>query len=154
MVALAPGASAVTSRPGVAIETPILFFDGTCGLCDRTVQFALARVRTGTLHVAPLDGDTARTVLAPFAEALAGVDSVVWYSNVPAPQVSVRSDAVVALLRALGGPWGTLATVLTVLPRGVRDAGYAFIARTRYRIFGRVTACGLWPAAWRAALLP
>jgi predicted DCC family thiol-disulfide oxidoreductase YuxK len=52
----------------------------------------------------------------------------------------VRSDAAIRVVRRLGLPWSLLA-VAAVVPRGVRDAVYSWIARNRYRWFGRRDAC-------------
>jgi len=41
----------------------VVFYDGVCGLCDRSVQFLLARDRERVLHFAPLQGPTAAAVL-------------------------------------------------------------------------------------------
>jgi predicted DCC family thiol-disulfide oxidoreductase YuxK len=48
-----------------------------------------------------------------------------------------RSNAVIYLFGRLGGGWRALAGIMRVIPRPVRDAAYDFIARVRYRIFGR-----------------
>ncbi|MFR0656769.1 DCC1-like thiol-disulfide oxidoreductase family protein, partial [Pantoea sp. SIMBA_079] len=62
------------------------------------------------------------------------------------------SDGVIEVLRRLGGLW-RLAVVLRVLPRGLRDAGYRLLARSRYRLFGRRASCMLPPPAARDRFL-
>jgi predicted DCC family thiol-disulfide oxidoreductase YuxK len=61
----------------------------------------------------------------------------------PGERLAARSDAVVALLRELGGIWGALAVVLGMLPTWFRDWSYNLIARRRYRIFGKYESCPL-----------
>ena len=66
-----------------------------------------------------------------------------------------RSDAFLHILRRLGGGWKILAAVLSVVPRGLRDAAYDFIARVRYRIFGkRDELCPIVPPDLRARFDP
>jgi predicted DCC family thiol-disulfide oxidoreductase YuxK len=50
------------------------------------------------------------------------------------------SDAILAIWRGLGWPWRALGA-LGVLPRAMRDPGYRWIARHRYRLFGRRETC-------------
>jgi len=65
--------------------------------------------------------------------------------------VLVRSDAAVHLLSRLGGFWRIGGMLFGVLPRRVRDAMYDFVARVRYRIFGRKKdACPLMPPDLRS----
>ncbi|NUQ50896.1 MAG: DUF393 domain-containing protein, partial [Phycisphaerae bacterium] len=60
-------------------------------------------------------------------------------------QVHVRSGAALRILRRLGFPWSMLSILLAV-PRPVRDAIYDWIARRRYRWFGRRDSCAVPPA--------
>jgi len=63
----------------------------------------------------------------------------------------VRSDALIHILRSLGGGWRFLGGLIAVVPRPVRDLGYDFVARIRYRVFGtREDLCPVAPPDWRA----
>jgi predicted DCC family thiol-disulfide oxidoreductase YuxK len=59
----------------------------------------------------------------------------------PAERVLARSEAVLALFGQLPRPWPVVATVMSWIPRPVRDVGYRLIARWRYRIWGRLEIC-------------
>jgi predicted DCC family thiol-disulfide oxidoreductase YuxK len=126
---------------------PIVFYDGDCGLCHRFVQFILARDRAGTFRFAPLQGPTAARLIPGFAAELG---SVVLKDETGVYQ---KSEASLRVLARLGGLW-TLATPLRVVPRGLRDAVYSFIARRRYRWFGIADACALPAPAARPRFLP
>jgi predicted DCC family thiol-disulfide oxidoreductase YuxK len=52
-------------------------------------------------------------------------------------ELLVRSNAFLYILRRLGRGWRVLAAVLSVIPRPLRDVVYDFVARIRYRIFGK-----------------
>ncbi len=133
------------------MSSPLLLYDGTCGLCARSVQFVLRHERTRTLRFAALDGVTARAVLARHP-ALMAVDSVVWVEpargNAP-ERVRARSAAVLRMLRHLGGFWHLL-RVAWLVPRPLRDAAYDLVARHRHRVPG---ACVLPAPADRARFL-
>ena len=55
------------------------------------------------------------------------------------------TDAIARVLATLGGPWRVLAHALRAVPRPLRDRAYRFVARNRYRLFGRHDACSLPP---------
>jgi predicted DCC family thiol-disulfide oxidoreductase YuxK len=127
---------------------PIILFDGSCGFCDRTVRLVNRLDRGGRFRFAPLDSEAAVHLLRTH-EVPASIDSVVLVHE---GRARVQSDAAIGIARLLGPPW-SLAAVFLVVPRPVRDAVYRFIARHRYRIFGRVQACGLPTEAQRARVI-
>jgi predicted DCC family thiol-disulfide oxidoreductase YuxK len=134
------------------VSTPVLLYDGECGFCAGSVQFVLAREpkeRRGALQFAPIQGSFGATVRTRFPE-LDGVDSVIWFDPVTA-SVLVRSDAVLATLSHLGGAWRLLAALGRFVPRLLRDAVYARVARHRFELAAR--ACLLPTPGERARFL-
>ena len=113
----------------------MMFYDGHCGLCHRAVQFVLVHDREGlAFRFAPLQGEAfARMVPAEKRAELP--DSVVVLTA--DGRLLMRSDAFVHILRRLGGVWKAIATVVGVIPRGLRDSVYDFVARVRFAVFGR-----------------
>jgi predicted DCC family thiol-disulfide oxidoreductase YuxK len=134
-------------------QTETLFYDGHCALCHGTVKFVVKRDRTGSaFRFAPLQGETFQADVT--VEQRAGLpDSIVIRSA--DGSLLARSDAVVRILQRLGGGWRILASILAVIPRGLRDAVYDFIGRVRYRVFGkREDLCPVVPAELRARFDP
>jgi predicted DCC family thiol-disulfide oxidoreductase YuxK len=118
---------------------PILFYDGGCGFCSRSVAWLLAHERAcHDLRFAPLQGATAAALLADCPEASA-LDSVIWYEPAAGTRPSatlVRSDAVLRTWRYIGGAWGLLGGATRLMPRAWRDGIYGLIARHRHRLGG------------------
>jgi len=54
----------------------------------------------------------------------------------------------------VGGRWAGLARAARRVPRLLRDALYDFVARHRFRWFGRLDACRIPTPAERARFLP
>jgi predicted DCC family thiol-disulfide oxidoreductase YuxK len=52
-----------------------------------------------------------------------------------------RSNAAIFLMKELSGIWPTVARVLRLVPRVLRDWGYRVIARNRYQLFGKYETC-------------
>ncbi|HJR58729.1 MAG TPA: DCC1-like thiol-disulfide oxidoreductase family protein [Vicinamibacterales bacterium] len=129
----------------------LVFYDGVCGLCHRLVHFLLSRDSEGRIHFAPLQGELARRELPRHGHDPAALDSVVviadWRS--PGQRVFTRSPAVLHAVSQLGGTWGVLARIAQIVPAVIADLAYAFIARRRYRLFGRFDACPLPRPEWR-----
>lgn len=139
--------------PAPGTKPEILFYDGHCGLCHRAVKFVLRHDRTGTaFRFAPLQGETFER-LVPAERRAALPDSIVVQTHEGV--LLVRSNAFIHILRRLGGGWRVMAATLAVVPRVVRDAAYDFVARVRYRIFGRPDdICPIVPAELRKRFDP
>ena len=119
----------------LCIMKAIVFFDGYCNLCNRSVDFLIRRDRKKRLFYAPLQGETARNHLD--SELLRNTDTVVlWLDGA----VYTRSDAALKVADLLGFPWSMLA-VFRIVPRALRDGVYAFIAARRLTWFGRRSSC-------------
>lgn len=139
--------------PANASSKPILFYDGLCGFCDRTVRFILRRDPHGSMRFAPLQGSSARKMLSRYPE-LEEVDSLILVEGAgPDEIVFTHSEAILGIARYLGGPWA-LSAVLRLVPRPVRDWGYALFARHRYRVFSRYKECPTPPPELRVRFLP
>lgn len=129
--------------------SPILFFDGECGLCDATVRWYLRHDRHGRLRFAPLQGATYVQLDSPVKPA--ALETLVFLDQDGLHQ---RSDAVLRSLAQLGGGWRLVAAIGWLVPRMLRDAGYRVLARHRRRWFGGVERCQLPSATDRGRLLP
>ncbi|MEN9798581.1 MAG: hypothetical protein RL653_2277 [Pseudomonadota bacterium] len=132
----------------------LLFFDGTCGLCDGFVQFVLARDRMERFRFAPLQGELARATLARFGVDATALQTVYVLADreLGGERLLGRSDAVLFVLSQLPAPW-CLGAAMRAVPRGLRDAVYGVVARHRYRVFGRTEACRLPSPSERARFL-
>lgn len=127
----------------------MVFYDSGCGLCHRTVRFAIARDRDGRhFRFAALGGEAFRR-LVPEAQRAGLPDSIVVLT--PDGTLLARSAAVIHILERIGGPWRLLGSMLELVPRGIRDAGYDGVARARHRLFRRpAEACPVTPPELRS----
>ncbi len=141
---------AVTSADG-----PILVYDGTCGFCARSVRFVLQHDRRGTVRFAAREGEAGRAVRERHPD-LKTVESLLWVDRDRDGRevVYVYSDAVLQTARYLGGLYGVLASIGTLVPRVLRDPVYNAIARVRKRLMGGAAACHLPAPHELARMLP
>lgn len=140
-----------TSSEPIAGELarPIAFYDGECGLCNRSVQFVLDRDRDGNVLLAPLQGETFRERCPDL-----GRPDLSTILVLDGGRIYERSGAALRILRRLRFPWPIVAAVGSLVPRPIRDWLYDQVATRRYRWFGTVEACRLPSPAERVRLLP
>jgi predicted DCC family thiol-disulfide oxidoreductase YuxK len=135
-------------------SNPIILYDGVCGLCNRLVQFILKRDKRDYFRFASLQSEFSSSLLQRHGRDPNDLDTVyvvVDYAQ-PAQRWLARSDAILFLLKELGGIW-RLAFLGNILPRIVRDGMYELVARNRYRVFGKYESCLLPETKHRAKFL-
>ena len=128
-------------------ELSIVFFDGVCGLCNRTVDFLIEKDVHQRLRYAPLQGEVAQFRLS---DAERSLDSIVFRSN---GYVWKRSSAIVRILWKIGGIWSLAGSLLWLIPKPLRDVGYSLVAKYRYRMFGKQETCRMPTEADRELIL-
>jgi predicted DCC family thiol-disulfide oxidoreductase YuxK len=131
--------------PGLPQEQPgrhLLLYDGVCGLCNRLNGFVLPRDPGGVFHFAPLQSETARSILLRFGRDSGSLETfyVVEDYRSAAPRLWSKARAGLFVARQIGGVWRLL-TIFGILPDFLLNFVYDLIARHRYRIFGRYDVC-------------
>jgi len=115
----------------------IIFFDGVCNLCNGAVTFIIKRDRKNQFHFASLQSEFARDFLSNFPGLPPGLDSIVY---VEAGKAYYKSAAAIRIAVKLGGTY-KVAVIFKVLPRKLGDRLYDYIARNRYKWFGKRESC-------------
>jgi predicted DCC family thiol-disulfide oxidoreductase YuxK len=116
---------------------PILLFDGHCNLCNAWIQFIVKRDSAGTIRFASLQSGAGRRLLEEHKIDENYIESLVFFEE---ERFSVSSTAALRTLSYLDS-WQKHLIFLTVIPRSLRDLVYRFIARNRYKWFGRREQC-------------
>jgi predicted DCC family thiol-disulfide oxidoreductase YuxK len=129
-----------------------IFYDGHCGLCHGLVRFVLSEDQSAKpFSFAPLQGEEIKRSIADSVRAELPDSVVVVEEN---KNVLTRSTAVIYVLKRLGGLWFFGATLLSMVPRRLRDLVYDAIASVRKKIFGTTEeVCPLVPRPFRARFL-
>jgi predicted DCC family thiol-disulfide oxidoreductase YuxK len=132
----------------------LVLYDGVCGLCNRAVKLLLAIDRRHVLCFAPLQGPTATRIAERHAFP-PDLKTIVYVRNfgLKRERVHLRSDAILRIMGDVGGLWSFL-LVFRVVPAFLRDPVYDWVARNRYRWFGKYDSCPLPSAEQRARFLP
>ena len=112
---------------------PIIFYDGVCGLCDRSVQFLIKHDNKRKLRYATLQSTLAKSVLGKDIT----FDSFIYYNQ---NKIYQRSSGALMAAKQLGG-WWKLTGIFWMVPRFLRDGIYDWIAQNRYQWFGKYDSC-------------
>lgn len=130
-------------------STPIVLFDGVCNLCNGAVNFIINRDPKAVFRFASLQSDAGKDILARVGihsgherRVPANSDSWTTMILVEGRQYFTGSTAALRIASQLKPPWNWLHGLI-IFPRPLRDAVYYWIARHRYRWFGRTNSCPL-----------
>jgi len=116
-----------------------ILFDGVCNFCNASIHFVIDHDQAGKFVFASLQSERGQALLRAHQYVSDPNDpqSVVLIKN---ERVYEKSDAALEIARELSGLWPLL-SVFRIFPHFLRDGVYNWIARNRYRWFGRLDAC-------------
>ena len=115
----------------------IILFDGVCNLCNGAVNFVIKRDPGNVFKFTPLQEKQGVLLLKKHAIDAQKLDSIVLVEN---KKVYTKSSAALRIARKLSGLW-PLFFVLLIIPSFIRDGVYDFIAKNRYKWFGKKEQC-------------
>jgi predicted DCC family thiol-disulfide oxidoreductase YuxK len=118
-------------------EHPIIIFDGYCALCSGWANFVLRHDRRGAYRLLSAQSPLGRALYVHYGlhpqdyeTNILIADGCAWF----------KSEGSIRMAEGLGWPW-KLVGILRVLPQGLRDRLYEFVARNRLRFFGKRETC-------------
>ena len=118
-----------------------LLFDGVCVLCDSYTQLVWRRDTSEKILFATLQSEFGQMVSQQLADkGFNDLDSVIMIDD--EGRVFIKSDVALKLSSFLGGLW-PLNQIFFLIPKLLRDLVYDFVARNRYKWFGKKEACRL-----------
>ena len=118
------------------MKDSVIIFDVDCLLCNRFVQIVSVIDKKDSIYFTRLSGKTANYILSN-NKNLVDVDSIIFYLN---GNIYIKSDAVIRISKSLGFPYNMM-SIFKIFPRSMRDIFYDFVARNRYKFFGKANKC-------------
>lgn len=128
----------------------IILFDGVCNLCSDTVLKVIKLDTKNTFVFASLQSDIGQKIINHLQIDIAKTDSIILYE--PTVGYDIKSSAALKIMNDFGGFW-KLTQLFWVFPRPIRDIAYDFIAKNRYKWFGKKEACMIPTAELKAKFL-
>jgi predicted DCC family thiol-disulfide oxidoreductase YuxK len=120
-----------------ALSNPVVLFDGVCNLCNGSVLFIIKRDSKSSLRFASLQSDFGQQQMERFNISSSGLDSVLLINN---GILYNKSTAALKIARMLDGFWPVLYGFI-IVPKFLRDSVYDWIAKNRYKWFGKKESC-------------
>lgn len=122
----------------------LLLYDGVCGLCNKTVQFILARDKKDLFRFAPLQGKLAHQILRKHGKDPKELSTLYLLLDPGAKDEKLlsKSRAVMHVLKNLGLGWKVLSGAGSLTP-ALADKIYDRIVKTRYEKHGKYDTCPL-----------
>lgn len=117
---------------------PTLFYDGVCNLCHFSVQWIIKRDQRKIFRYENLQSEAGQNIIKKIAPSLLSSDSVILVMD---GQIFLYSDASLTVLKKLGGIYALLGKIGFLFPLSFRNTLYRFIAKNRYKWFGKKTDC-------------
>lgn len=119
-------------------DKKIILFDGVCNLCDSSVQYVIKHDKKDIFRFVALQSELGQKILNHIGINPIHTDSIVLYE--PGISYYYKSTAALEIAKGLSGIF-TLASIFTLLPSGIRDFIYDYVARNRYKWYGKKKIC-------------
>lgn len=116
----------------------IILFDGVCNLCNSSVNRVIKWDKKNTFLFASLQSNYGKSLLDKLEIDTALTDSIILYE--PGVSYEIKSTAILKIANDLGGFW-KLMNVFFLLPSSFRDPIYDYIAKNRYKWYGKKDSC-------------
>ncbi|MDE0536560.1 thiol-disulfide oxidoreductase DCC family protein [Tenacibaculum sp. L6] len=116
----------------------VILFDGVCNLCNDSVLKVIKYDIKNQFVFTSLQSDIGKEITEYLGVDTSKVDSIILYE--PSVSYYIKSSAALKIMNDFGGIW-KLTQVFGILPEGLRNVVYDYIAKNRYKWFGKKEAC-------------
>jgi predicted DCC family thiol-disulfide oxidoreductase YuxK len=123
--------------PAFADDKPVIIFDGLCALCSGSASFVLRHDANAAFRLAPAQSPLGHALYVHYGLDPDNYETMILIQDGLAFE---KSQAAIRIALGLGFPW-SLAAAFRVIPPGLRDRVYMWVARNRIRWFGARTTC-------------
>jgi predicted DCC family thiol-disulfide oxidoreductase YuxK len=123
---------------GLPENKKIVLFDGICNFCNSSVQYIIKHDKNDVFRFVSLQSELGQKIIKHIGISGKHIDSVVLYE--PGKAYYYKSTAALEIAKYLTG-FLNYGTVLRIIPSGLRDVLYDYIATNRYKWFGKQESC-------------
>lgn len=119
-------------------DKKIILFDGVCNLCNSAVQFGIKHDKKDVFRFVALQSELGLKIIKHIGIDIKNTDSIVLYE--PTKAYYYKSVAALEIIKEFGGMY-TLLRIFTIFPKFISDFVYDFVAKNRYKWYGKQEAC-------------
>ena len=119
------------------MDKPVVLFDGVCNLCDSAVQFIIKHDKKNNFLFASLQSETGQKLLQQYNLPLSDFNSFILIQN---NRPYTKSTGALKVAKKLNALWPIL-YLFIIVPKFIRDGVYNWVAKNRYKWFGKKDEC-------------
>lgn len=116
----------------------LILFDGVCNLCNSSVQYVIKHDKKNRFMFTALQSKVGKEIINQFQIDTYKTDSILLYS--PDQGIDYKSTAALKIAYFLGFP-NSLISVFIIIPPFIRNRVYDYIAKNRYKWYGKKESC-------------
>lgn len=116
----------------------LILFDGVCNLCNSSIQYVIKHDKNDTFRFTALQSDIGQQIIDTYNIDTSKTDSILLYSNENG--LSAKSSAALKIATQLGFPRNMM-TIFFIIPPFIRNWVYDYIAKNRYKWYGKTKEC-------------
>ncbi|MCL7754095.1 DUF393 domain-containing protein [Polaribacter sp. Z022] len=116
----------------------IILFDGVCNLCNTSVLKVIKYDKNNVFLFAALQSEKGKEIINYLGIDTSKIDSIILYE--PGVSYEIKSTAALKIMKEFKGFW-SLTSIFMLLPEGFRNSVYNYIAKNRYKWFGKKESC-------------
>ncbi len=119
-------------------DKKIVLFDGVCNLCNASIIYIIKHDKNDMFRFAPLQSDIGKAIINEHGVDMSKTDSILLYQ--PNKGISIKSSAALRIAMKLGFPRNLL-RLFFIVPTFMRNWAYDYIAKNRYKWYGKKESC-------------
>ncbi|WP_460218978.1 thiol-disulfide oxidoreductase DCC family protein [Psychroserpens sp. MEBiC05023] len=116
----------------------LILFDGVCNLCNSSIQYVIKHDKNSLFMFAPLQSAIGQKIIETYQIDTHKTDSILLYSQDNG--LSTKSTAALKIAKHLGFPRNML-VLFFIIPTSLRNWIYDYIAKNRYKWYGKKESC-------------
>ncbi len=120
------------------IDKKIILFDGVCNLCDASVQFIYKHDKNDIFRFVAIQSELGQKIIKHIGVDTSKIDSIILYE--PGLSYSYKAEAALTIAKNLSGIYSLLG-YLNFIPNSIKNIIYDYVAKNRYKWYGKKEAC-------------
>ena len=119
-------------------DKKIILFDGVCNLCDSSVQFVIKHDKKDIFRFVSLQSELGQKIISHIGISGLNIDSTILYE--PEKGYYYKAEVAFRILKELNGIYQCL-LVFSIFPKSILNNIYDYVAKNRYKWFGKKESC-------------
>lgn len=120
------------------VDKKIILFDGVCNLCNSSVQLVIKHDKKDIFRFVSLQSELGQKIINHLRISDLNIDSIILY--IPKSEYFYKSEAALKIAKDLSGAYSCL-NIFSILPKSILNSIYDYVAKNRYKWFGKKESC-------------